>query len=391
MGNAATSSARFWSRLVLGAAAAAIFHASPAWARKTNQPVYEDPYDIAAGGASLTKASKEGMLFANPALLPQGGKFHRWAGATFTLLTNKESVDTARTILNNARSGKKSSSGQTDEEKKAAEQKQSSEFVDKVFKDPVRLGWGVAISWLTNNFGLGIISRFEPDIRAKKFGASGLPEVQFRAESYHGAALGTGIKTPFRWLLLGVTAKYLYVAEPDVSVEVTDSTAIAQFQNPNFVQNLTSHNKGVGFDAGSLLFFQGSWVDFSLAGKVDDVGNTKLSGPSDTPKELKQVSSVGAGLTLHTGADALHFSADYRDLGNAYGDPMFKRVYAGTKLMLRTYLGLATGYYNGSPSYGAEIDLLLLRLAATTYTRELGDHPGVDPRHIYMVSLSTGF
>lgn len=364
--------------------------ATPAHARKTNQAVYEDPFDIAAGGASLTKASKEGMVFANPALLPQGGKFHRWAGSTFTLLANKESVNTARDIFQAARSSDDGDSDKTDEEKQQEQQDQNAEFVDKVFQDPVRVGWGAAISWLTNNFGLGIISRFEPDIRAKQFGTTGLPEVRFRAESYHGAALGTGIKTPFRWLLLGVTAKYLYVAEPDVSAEVTDSEAIAQFRDPDFIQNLTSHNTGTGFDVGTLLFFQGQHVDFSVAGKADDVGNTKLTGPSDTPKELKQVVSAGLGLTLHTSADAIHFAADYRDIMGSYDDEMFKKVYLGTKVTLRTYLGLAAGYYNGYPSYGAEIDLILLRVAGTYYTRELGDRPGVDPRHIYMVSLAMG-
>ncbi len=363
---------------------------SPAFARKTNQAVYEDPFDIAAGGASLTKASKEGIVFSNPALLPQGGKFHRWAGSTFTLLANKESIDTAREIFNNARS-KNDNSDQTEEEKQAAQDEQNAAFVDKVFTDPVRVGWGAAISWLTNNFGLGVISRFEPDIRAKQFGTTGLPEVRFRAESYHGVALGTAVRTPIRWLLLGVTAKYLYVAEPDVSAEVTDSEAIAQFRDPAFIQNLTSHNKGTGFDVGSLLFFQGKNVDLSIAGKADDVGNTKLEGPSDTPTELKQVVSAGVGLTLHTSADAIHFAADYRDIMNSYEEDLFKKVYLGTKITLRTYVGLAAGYYNGNPSYGAEIDLILLRIAGTYYTRELGDHPGVDPRHIYMVSMALGF
>ena len=76
--------------------------ATTALARKTNQPIYEDPFDIGAGGASLTRASKDGMIFSNPALLPQGGKFFRWVGTTFTLLSNKESIDTAREIFGKA-------------------------------------------------------------------------------------------------------------------------------------------------------------------------------------------------------------------------------------------------------------------------------------------------
>jgi hypothetical protein len=352
--------------------------AAPAYAVHTNQAVYEDPFDIGGGGASLTRASKDGRLFANPALLPYGGTFHKWLGTTTSLLTNKESVDTARTIFNNARSGK--SGGDSD----------ASSLVDKVFKDPVRVGWGLTLSWITNNFGLSVFSRFEPDIRARAYGSTGLPEVEFQAESYHGAALGTAIRTPFRWLSLGLTAKYLYVAEPDVKVEVTDQSAIAKFASPDFVQNLASHNKGVGFDVGSLIFLQGNWIDFSLAAKLDDAGNTKLTGPAESPKSFKQVESGGMGLTFHTNTDALHLAIDYRDIAGVYGEEKFKRIYAGAKLLLRTYVGFSAGYYNGYPSYGAEIDLILMRLSAVAYTRELGDHPGADPRHIYMGTLSLG-
>lgn len=59
--------------------------------------------------------------------------------------------------------------------------------------------------------------------------------------------------------------------------------------------------------------------------------------------------------------------------------------------MLRTYIGLAAGVYHGYPSAGIELDLLLMRLGVSTYTREFGDHPGVDPRRIVMGSISTGF
>lgn len=360
--------------------------ASPAaFAVHTNQAVYEDPFDIGGGGASLTKASKDGRLFANPALMPYGGTFHKWLGSTVSLLVNKESADTARGMITNAQSGG-SSGTKTDADKQA----ETTAFVDKVFKNPVRAGWGVSLSWVTNNFGLGVFSRFEPDIRARAYGTSGLPEVQFRAESYHGVALGTALRTGVRWLSLGITAKYLYVSEPNVDAQVTDTAAIQQFQNPSAVQDLTSHNAGVGFDLGMLLFFQGDWLDFSAAAKLDDAGDTALHGPASSPKSFKQVQSAGLGLTFHSTADALHLAADYRDIANVYEEALFKKIYVGAKLTLRTYLGFSAGYYNGYPSYGAEIDLLLMRLAAVTYTRELGDHPGADPRHIYMGSLSIG-
>jgi len=356
--------------------------AGEAWARKTNQPVYEDPFDIGAGGASLTRASKEGRVFANPALLPQGGSFHRWAGFTLSLLSNKESVETARSLATGA---KKQEGG--DEEAGP----DTREISDAVFKQPLRVGWGASLAWVTRFFGLSVFSRFEPDLRARELGSTGVPEIEFHAESYHGVALGTAIETPFRWLTFGVTGKYLYAAEPNLTIEVTDEDAIADVTDPRNTQDLASHNKGVGFDAGMLMFFQGKWIDYSLAAKVDDVGNTKFIGDNPAPTEFKQVVSAGTAVTFHTGADALHLALDYRDIMNAYGEEMFKKYYAGVKLTLRTYIGLAAGYYHGSPSIGAEVDFILFRLAATAFTRELGDHPGVEPRNMYMLSLSLGY
>ncbi len=354
--------------------------ADVAWARKTNQPVYEDPFDIGAGGASLTRASKEGRLFANPALLPQGGAFHRWAGLTLTVLTNKESVDTARSLATGARE-------QEDGNEEAGPD--TREIADAIFEQPLRVGWGASLAWVTRYFGLSVFSRFEPDLRARELGATGVPEIAFHAESYHGVALGTAINTPWRWLTFGLTGKYLYAAEPDLTIEVTDEEAIADLATN--AQGLASHNKGFGVDAGMLMFFQGQWVDFSLAGKVDDIGSTQLVGDNPSPTEFKQVVSAGTGLTFHTGADALHFAFDYRDILGAYGERPFKRYYAGTKLLLRTYIGLSAGYYNGYPSLGAEVDLILFRLAAVSFARELGDNPNTDPRRIYMVSLSMGY
>ena len=388
---------------------------TPALAKKTNQTVYQDPFDLGAGGASLTRASKDGRVHANPALLPYGGKFHYWGGSSISVLTNKESVDTARSLFNQA-----SGSGESTEEGgegASGGSDQAAELMDKALTAPVRIGWGVSLAWVTRLFALSVFSRLEMDLRAKEFGQTGFPEAHFQSESYHGVLLGTGVRTPFRWLSFGVAGKYVYGSEPDLRVQLTDTDSISQMSDPKLLQDLSAHKVGTGADLGMLMFFQGSAVDFSIAGKVEDIGNTKFVAISskagaqatedeeaaeaadgtgvepsknNTLEEFKQVVSVGTGLTFHTGADALHLALDYRDITNAYGEKPFKKVYAGAKLLLRTYVGLSAGYYQGYPTYGAEIDLILVRLAGTYYTRELGDSPGVDPRRIYMITVSAG-
>jgi hypothetical protein len=403
-----------------------LFLSTPAFARKTNQAVYQDPFDLGAGGASLTRASKDGRVHANPALLPYGGKFHYWGGLSNSVLTNKESVDIARDLFKQA-SGSGGGSDSAPAEETPAEDgseteatggnAQAGELMDKALAAPIRVGWGLSLAWVTRLFALSVFSRLEMDLRAREFGQTGFPEAHFQGESYHGVLLGTGVRTPFRWLSFGVAGKYVYGSEPDLRIQLTDTDSISQMSDPKLIQDLSAHKVGTGADLGMLMFFQGPTVDFSLAGKVEDVGNTKFvaasgkagalasedaeaeaaaegtgSEPSknNSLEEFKQVVSVGTGLTFHTGSDALHLALDYRDILNAYGEKPFKKVYAGAKVLLRTYVGLSAGYYQGYPTYGAEFDLILVRLAGTYYTRELGDSPGVDPRRIYMVTVSAG-
>jgi hypothetical protein len=355
---------------------------SLAQAKKTNQTVIETPFDLAAGGASLTMAAKEGRLFANPALLPHGGKFHQWAGISTTVLTSRDSIDMVRN-LSSSGGGNESSEGTGGSE-------QFDQYVEQATKAPIHVGAITTLSWLTKNFAFSIFDRIEPDLKIERFGDSGLPEARFSAESYHGVAVGSALRTPWRWLSFGLAFKTMMIAEPEIVVAALDEQTLSNLQEPSFLAENTSHNRGTGVDFGMLWFFQGKNLDLKLASKVDDLGSTQLSGAGPTT-HFKQVVSSGIGVTLHSTADALHLALDYRDVTNSYPDPLYKKVYAGVRATLRTYLGLATGIYHGHPTFGMELDLVLARISVSYYTREMGDSPGVDRRNMMMASFSMGY
>ncbi len=339
-------------------------------ARHTNAPIYEEPFDIAAGGASLTKSEKLGIMFTNPALLPLGDTFHRWAGFELGVLSGVDSISSGRQFASGG-------SGSP------------ADLVDLIFSTPIHMGVNTGLGYTNRNFGFGMVDRIEPDIKARRFGDTGLPEVRVQGESYHAAAISLA-QSATDWLKIGGTIKQMYIGEPDIGIEITDQEKISTLQNPTTLQSQITHNTGAGLDLGALVFVQGKNLDWSFATKIDDLGDTQLAGNGNR-RNFKQVNSVGTAVTLHSNTDALHLALDYRDILNIYNEELFKRVYAGAKLTLRTYVGLAMGYYQGYPSYGAEIDLIFARLSATSYTREFGDHAGVDPRPIYLVSLSLGY
>ncbi len=350
-----------------------------AWG-KTSQPFYEDPFDLASGGASLTWATQEGILISNPALLPYGGTLFRWAGEKTTVSAGKESIAIAQKMAKGTNVTKDAASTQA--------------LLDTVFDSPVHVGLSQALSLITNNGGFAAVTTQEPDVHAWKYGdpetGAGTPTVQIHGESYTGGIASLAGHIGGLPLSFGISAKYVLVKDFRSNLELVDPQAVQQFSETfSSMVRPSGFGRGMGLDAGSLLFLQGSAVDFRLASTVTNIGGVALQG-STTPASLPQYMSAGAGVTFHNELDALHLAVDVRDLTNVYHDPTFKRIYAGAKLLLRRYIGLGAGLYQGHISYGGEIDLWIFRLAATSYTREYGNAPGVDPRPIYSISLSMG-
>jgi hypothetical protein len=351
-----------------------LLFAESAYGRKTNQAVYEEPFDLASGGASLTRATQEGVMFANPALMTYGERFHRWLGLQFGAIAGKDSVEF---VQNTAKSSGGDSEGEDGD----------TAFIDGLFEKPIHAGAMFSLSYITDTIGIGAFSRIEPDFEGKQFGPAGTPTVNISAEAYGGGVFSYSHRVA-PWFSLGLTAKYLQVAEPDLELDLGNQAEIIEFtENPAEVAKVSELGTGMGYDIGSLLFLQGNWFDYRLALKVDDVGGTKLSGDSD---DFKQTMHVGTGITFHGSTEALHLSVDYRDLQGVYEERPFKRIYMGAKLVIRNMLGLGAGLYQGLPTYGVRLDLLLFKAGFTVYGREMGNFPGEKQRNIYVAYLGMG-
>lgn len=345
---------------------------------KSDNPIYEDPFDIAAGGASLTRSSRNGVIWANPALMPYGGEFHRWLGNETSVFVSPDSAN----FLQDQQNGS-SESGLAD-------------LIETLDKSPVHFGFNTNFAWTLNNAGLSLFNHTDFDFKVRKYGDDFLPSVRIRSHVYTGLGVGVGLRV-LKWLSLGVTAKALGVVEPDLTISVTDTSAMEQLSDPNAIIQQAGTGFGVGADLGLLLFFQGRHVDYRLALKVDDVGNTTFTPLTDGDPEassrrpFQQINSAGLSMTLHNFVDAIHLSIDYRDLDNTLQQDMFRRLHAGTRILIREMVGLGMGLYDGYPSYGIQLDFFLLKLGAVAYTREMGESLGDDPRNVYQVFFSSGF
>lgn len=346
----------------------------------SNQSVYEEPFDLAAGGAALTWPSQEALLYINPAAMPIGDGYLRWFGTQFSLYSAKESVELAQDIYESA-SG---SSAETNEQGSSGSS--ASEIASRVLTTPLYAGVASTVSYIYKNMGFSKLYRGEVDLEGKVIGATGLPEFTLRAKFIDGYFIALALR-PFDWLSLGVSAKYFSsYLEVEKTYSITEvDTMVTDFANPSTLEP----GSGYGADAGALLFFQGHSFDTRIALKANDIGNTRISGASNA--DLLAQYHVGIGFTIHGDVEAWHFALDYRDVTNTVGEPLFKRVFAGTKLMFRQHFGLAAGLYQGRPSYGVRFDAYLLQLGATAYSREQGDYPGEKLRNTYLVNIAFGF
>ena len=343
--------------------------------------VYGDPFDLGAGGSVLTWATQESVLMNNPALLPHGKKAFRWLGYKINLAPGLDSINVARSYA--------SSNGQS-EESSAGTDQEIQETLER-FETPVHLGTSGAVSLIVNNGGFAGFFNVAPDIRYWPQGdvshGSGIPNVVLRSETYAGGYVA-GSTLLNQYFSFGASCKYLLINRQIRSIELTDPQAISELGSIYSEFSGTNLSPStLGMDLSSLIFLQGEHVDYRLAITTTNLGGLKLASQESIP----QMVHAGVGLTFHSQQDALHLSIDYRDVLNASpSEPSYKRFHLGSRFLLRGLLGVSSGIYHGAPSYGLEIDLILMRLAVAYYTREYYANPGIDSRPIVVLSYSQG-
>ena len=66
--------------------------------RSLSAPLHVEAFDRGAGSTVMTRASREGMIYGNPALLTLGGSWVRWFGLQATLKARGNTPQTAGSL-----------------------------------------------------------------------------------------------------------------------------------------------------------------------------------------------------------------------------------------------------------------------------------------------------
>lgn len=333
--------------------------------------LYENPFDLCAGGASLTRATQEGVFFSNPSLPALGGGVFRWIYGRTGLHFGADAIDLARSIYSKSKTGSA---------------KVDSSMIERILKTPVHVGNDVNLGFLTAFGGAGIFQISRADIEGRQFGSSGLPEVRTRAEGAAGIVGSASIPIGDA-LALGGSLKPTYASETIETIALSDFSGGGAKQMLSDLKNNTQFGLGVAGALGMTAQLRTQNFDLRLAGTIDDLGQTKFNNENVSP--WKQTINVGVGLVPHTRSSALHCAFDLRDIKAVYGEHWTRRSRAGCKALLSSRIGIGAGYYQGWPSYGAVLNLTIMRLEAGSYTREFGREAGTRGRRVYFVA--TGF
>lgn len=130
---------------------------------------------------------------------------------------------------------------------------------------------------------------------------------------------------------------------------------------------------------------------FSLAWK--DVGTTTFLPTSSKSTPERQKDNMTFGLTFDGSIPLFGVSGgiEYRHAGDT-GVPFSKKFHTGVEVTLATF-DFRAGFYQGYPTYGLGVDLLLATLEASYYQVETGTYAGQagDPRYNVSLLFNLGF
>jgi hypothetical protein len=333
---------------------------------RTNEPLYQNPFDLAGGGASLTRATQDAVIFSNPSLSAFGAGFLRSIYFRNALHSNQETISIARKI----QSGKI---------------ELNASFLESALRSPYHLGIDISAGFISSKLNIGFLSSSRVDIQGRKFGTTGSPEL--RSRSYSLAALAVG--GSLQWndvLAIGYALKPVYLGEASENIGLDTLLSSEGGTLQDRLKSTLKRGYGLSTALAATLQKRTQWLDVRLALVGNDLGNTRFTGG---PTPWKQTYNGGVGIALHTRDSVLHCAADYRDFLGSYKEPWPKKVYAGCKAVSARYVGVAAGIYQGNPTFGGLLNLYFFRLEAGTYTREMGKTVGVNTRRLFFVAIGS--
>ena len=342
-------------------------HSSDLQARSLSEPLYVEPFDRGAGSTVLTRASREGMMYGNPALISLGSPWIRWFGLQSTMKARGNTPKLTELYNQN----------------KANFEGDAADLVD--FADAVDIGVGpeVSFSFLNEYFSVNSFVDLSTYFKYEAFGKVGIPGSRAILEAL--GAFSTSLSyAPARWLSLGLTySKVGGIYRDLVITPLNSSEAIETFED------LESFGTGDALTGGLLLISRGYTFDYSLGIVAKNIGGLKFS--DDTHPSFPATIDAGLGFAIHTKGSVIDWSLELEDVIQATPYPLSERLKFGVRFLAWQHIGLALGYRYRTPTAAITVDAYLLKLTIGTSTQRVGLGENSLLRSEYTLTLTTGY
>ena len=241
----------------------------------------------------------------------------------------------------------------------------------------------LALGVFMNASATGLIFR-DPEMGATE-------TVQANGKADGGAVFSVGDYVWGKKLSVGIMGKFIEREQASFSANAADANQVSKLNTNQF----TMLGSAFGADIGVMYRGEGrSPLSFGVT--VQDVGNTiftpakhsTLSKAQQPLQNIKQTLNAGIGFETGTKVSKFRLLGDVRDILDAYGFDLTKRIHLGGEIAVAKLIGFTFGLNQGYPSCGFYLDLHFLRGDAGYYTEEIGDRSGSRPDNRYFMRIT---
>lgn len=356
--------------------------------------LYKSPRAMGMGGAYIAIGGRTDAVFYNPAGLsnmPEKNWEVNLLGLSGDL--GKNVIDFVKDMGDAFDTGDLNGDGSSDDDQLRAVNDVLARYRGK------NLHLGIA-DWssIGRNQGswalaVGGIGRLRLDAMTHQgFGSDGLLEINadatgggvigFSIDLGKGFYGGLGIKALHRESLVHkFTAREIVEKQDTLDDYITDE--------------LRKSGDAIGFDLGVLYkFLQDSTLKPQAGLSVMNIGDLRFGEAGKIPMTVNIGASINPEIPVF---DSLTLGIDYIDLFNNYEQDkdIAKRLRLGGELYLLDRklmsFGLRAGLYQGYPTFGADLRLLIFTVSYVTYAEEVGAYAGQDKDRRHLVFLNIGW
>ncbi len=236
------------------------------------------------------------------------------------------------------------------------------------------------------NIAVGVLGQGRADIKLHS-PLSSAGAVEFHGGYEYGPVAGFSMALPVTGLRVGAGAKYIARSWFNKNFTIADIAAESfDFEQEKIDKSDMSFDLGLLYN---LPVLQNLNPQAGLS--VLDITDLDFENGGKIPQRINLGISIQPKIPYTT---SCILALDYQDIAKAYeqDDSSGKRLHFGAEVgFLKNHFVLRAGLNQGYSSFGAEVDLWLLKLSYANYQEEIGIYAGQDKDERQALQLTIGW